>query len=125
MKPIDEPLTFNNYQNFTPSTAIYPGKDTTIGTPPHERGMCYLGLKLCGEAGEVSEKMGKNMRDNNGSITPEFRMTIAKECGDILWYISEICNQLDLSLEQVAKNNMIKLQDRKQRNVLGGSGDER
>lgn len=125
MKPIDEPLTFNQYQNFTPTTAKYTGKDATIGTEPHFLGMCYLGLKFTGEAGEVSEKIGKLIRDGESKITPQFRQDIKKELGDVLWYISEMGNQLDISMEDIARANMIKLNDRKMHNVISSSGDER
>jgi len=125
MKPTDEPLTFNEYQNFTGTTAVYKGKDTTMGTEPHLFGLCYLGLKLGGEAGEVQEKIGKMIRDNGGQITPEFRLALKKELGDILWYISEIGNHLDISMEDIANTNKLKLQERKLRGVLHGSGDNR
>ena len=42
-----------------------------------------------------------------------------------MWYVSELCNDLGLSLEDVMQYNIDKLSDRKARNKLKGSGDTR
>ena len=47
------------------------------------------------------------------------------ELGDVLWYLTQICTELDLSLEEVAAENIEKLFDRLERGVIGGEGDVR
>jgi len=86
--------------------------------------VAYDGLGL-GEAGEVQGKIKKIIRDNGGIITPEATNDILKELGDTLWYITSMCENLGITLEDVANYNITKLQDRHARGVLGGSGDNR
>ena len=50
---------------------------------------------------------------------------MASEIGDVLWYCARLASELDLSLSQIAEDNMKKLLDRKERGVIGGSGDNR
>lgn len=110
-------MTFDEYQNKAHSTSM----DTDIGGCR----LTYPVLKLAGEAGEVAEKLGKIHRDSQGVVTGVARYELSKELGDVLWYIAEICTQLDLPLESVAKTNLLKLADRQRRGVIGGSGDDR
>lgn len=80
----------------------------------------YLGLGLTGEAGEVAEKLKKLLRD--GSIN---KNEVLKELGDVLFYTTALANAFGFGLEEVAQANINKLQDRKNRNVLSGKGDNR
>lgn len=98
------------YQAFTPTTAIY----------PEERELEYLALGLASESGEVAGKVKKLIRD--GKIN---RNEIAVELGDVLWYVSQICNHFDLSLHGVIRGNIKKLAGRKDRGTIGGEGDYR
>lgn len=86
--------------------------------------LTYDGLGL-GEAGEVQGKIKKIIRDNGGVITPEATEDIKKELGDTLWYIASMCENLGITLGDVATSNIEKLHDRQKRGVLGGSGDNR
>ena len=70
-------------------------------------------------------KIKKIIRDNGGIITPEATEEIKSELGDTLWYITSMCENLGITLEDVAKANIEKLHDRQKRGVLGGSGDNR
>lgn len=88
-------------------------------------GLFYCTFGLAGEAGEFCEKVKKMLRDSGGKITPEIRMTMAQELGDVLWYVSQASKQIGVDLQTVANLNMKKLLDRKGRGVLGGSGDSR
>lgn len=82
----------------------------------------YYTLGLCGEAGEIAEKVKKSLRDNPIPLTKE---DITKELGDVLWYLTALASAFDIPLSWVAEANLIKLEDRKQRGVLQGNGDNR
>ena len=102
-------MNFDEYQKFARSTAIYPDECKVV----------YPALGLCGEAGEVAEKVKKNIRDgkslDGGGL----------ELGDVLWYISALADDLGVTLEEVAKTNIEKLQSRMERNKIKGDGDNR
>ena len=78
-----------------------------------------------GEAGGVQGKIKKIIRDNGGIITQEATEEIKKELGDVLWYIASMCDNLGITLKDVATGNIEKLRDRNKRGVLEGSGDNR
>lgn len=80
----------------------------------------YLGLGLTGEAGEVAEKLKKYIRD--GVIVEK---DVAKELGDVLWYVSQLASYWNIPLEDVARGNLEKLGSRQTRGKIGGSGDDR
>jgi NTP pyrophosphatase (non-canonical NTP hydrolase) len=86
--------------------------------------VAYDGLGL-GEAGEVQGKIKKIIRHNGGIITAEHIEAIKKETGDLLWYIASICDNLGITLEDVANENIKKLKSRRDRGTLHGSGDNR
>jgi len=110
-------MEFREYQRRTFETAIYPGQQSLNGLL-----YCALGL---GEAGEIQGKVKKILRDDGGLLTSERVDAIAAELGDLLWYVAQLANELDIPLEWVAEQNLKKLADRKERDVLQGSGDER
>lgn len=120
VESLDSGLTLNRYQIEASATAIYPGVGE--GT---ETAFSYLFLKLNGEAGEAAEKYGKILRDKGGRGTEEDRQELLKEVGDVIWYCSQIVNELNSDLETVAQGNLDKLKSRQDRGVLGGSGDNR
>lgn len=86
--------------------------------------LSYDGLGL-GEAGEVQGKIKKIIRDNGGVITADAKHEIAKELGDNLWYIADMCDLIGISLEEVANMNIEKLHSRHARGTVHGSGDNR
>jgi NTP pyrophosphatase (non-canonical NTP hydrolase) len=87
--------------------------------------LSYPALGLAGEAGEVAEHAKKAIRDDGGMLSGERRQAMAKELGDVLWYVSQLASELGLELEDVAQANLEKLLSRQRRGVLSGSGDER
>ncbi|OGM08247.1 hypothetical protein A2Z67_00920 [Candidatus Woesebacteria bacterium RBG_13_36_22] len=109
-------MTFDEYQKFSRGTAVYP----EIGN-----NFVYPVLGLCGESGEVAEKIKKVLRDKFGKINKRDKIEIEKELGDVLWYLSNICSELSLSFDSVARKNLRKLLSRKKRNKLRGKGDNR
>lgn len=82
-------------------------------------------LGLVGEAGEVADKVKKVIRDKGGVSSEEDRGEIVKELGDTLWYLAAVARYLGVSLEEVAKINIDKLEDRWRRGKIGGAGDNR
>ena len=82
-------------------------------------------LGLTGEAGELADKIKKVYRDKCGVFKKEERVAIAKELGDVLWYLTRLSATLGFSLEQIAAMNIEKLADRDKRGKIGGSGDDR
>ena len=98
--------------------------DTFIGTGvPIEYILSRLSLGLCGESGEVAEAVKKFLRGDYD--IEKLKSLLFKELGDVEWYISELCNILELCLDEVCKANLEKLRDRKKRGTIKGSGDNR
>ena len=50
---------------------------------------------------------------------------LQKEAGDVLWQLSGLCSVMGWELEDIARQNLQKLADRRQRHVIDGSGDNR
>jgi NTP pyrophosphatase (non-canonical NTP hydrolase) len=118
-------MTLDEYQEATEETANYPTMYVKEGEDFIPVPWIYPALGLGGEAGEVLEKLKKLLRDSNGKVTPDIRNAVACELGDVLWYVARIARHFSLALSTVAQINVFKLKDRKNRNKLGGSGDER
>ena len=109
-------MTFEEYQKLSRKTATYyDAGDNFI----------YPTLGLAGEAGEVAEKIKKVLRDNNGVVDESRREEIAKELGDVLWYVAQVASELGLSLDKIANQNIEKLYSRLERGKLSGNGDSR
>lgn len=85
----------------------------------------YPTLGLVNEAGEVAGKVKKLFRDKGGEISDEDREALKAELGDVLWYLTQICTNLGLTLEEVAEANLDKLFDRLERGAIQGDGDQR
>ena len=109
-------MNFNDYQTKSRLTAKYPA----IG-----HGVIYPTLGLVNEAGEVAGKIKKVFRDKDGEISSETREALKAELGDVLWYISQVATELDLSLDEIAEANIAKLLDRLERGKIKGDGDNR
>lgn len=73
-----------------------------------------------GEAGEVMEKLKKYVRDK--TLDKE---TLKLELGDVLYYLSRIASQFGMTLQEVMSANVEKINSRKQRGTMRGSGDNR
>ena len=109
-------MYFGQYQSQALKTAIFPDKAPTLA-------IAYLSLGLCGEAGEVANKIKKCIRDGNSYDG------IADELGDVLWYIAVLAHYLEadtaMDLNDIAAKNLYKLSERAKRGTLQGSGDNR
>jgi NTP pyrophosphatase (non-canonical NTP hydrolase) len=87
--------------------------------------IAYPTLGLVNEAGEFAGKIKKIFRDKNGIISAQDREALKGELGDVLWYLTQLCTELDLKLEEVAEHNLQKLFSRLERGKISGNGDER
>jgi NTP pyrophosphatase (non-canonical NTP hydrolase) len=105
-----------DYQLRSRATAVYPGAGANL---------TYPALGLCGEAGEVAEKVKKTLRDDDGVLTDARRAALAGELGDVLWYLAQVATEAGLDLDEIAEGNIAKLRSRQERAVLQGSGDDR
>lgn len=112
-------MDFNDYQTKTADTAIYPGAGTGGLTA-----LAYVGLGL-GEAGEIQGKIKKILRDDHGVLDDAKRIALAKEAGDLLWYLARLSAEISIPLDTIAQMNLEKLGARKEKGTLRGSGDDR
>jgi len=108
-------LTLDEYQAEAEKTALY---RTTNRSATHT--LIYTALGLNGEAGECAEHIKKYMRD--GTLNHE---ALARELGDVLWYLAMFASELEYDLSEIAQINIDKLKDRHSRGTIGGSGDVR
>lgn len=108
-------MRVEDYESIIQQTAVYPKKI----------GLLYTALGLCGEAGEVAEKIKKLYRDNGGEVTLKTTYDLQKELGDVIWYVTAMASELGLSLAAIMEANYDKLIKRRETNTLHGSGDNR
>lgn len=84
--------------------------DHTGVHPPENSGAMLLHgvIGLTGEVGELATAV-----EHYAYYKKEFdRSNVIEELGDALWYIAELCDALDVSMEQVMSLNIMKLRKR-------------
>lgn len=108
-------MEMNDYQAQAIATAIYPADMRIV----------YPALGLAGETGEVAEKVKKELRDRGGAFSPEARREMARELGDVMWYVAAMAHDLGFTLEEVAGMNIEKTTSRQRRDKIHGEGDHR
>lgn len=108
-------MTLDQYQHDAMETAIY----------PRENGIAYTVLGLAGETGEIAEKVKKTIRDHGGIFDESIKYDIAREAGDVLWYLAALARELGMTLDDIARINLDKLRSRSLRDTLRGNGDNR
>jgi NTP pyrophosphatase (non-canonical NTP hydrolase) len=102
-------MNLNEYQQLAYKTAMETAKNPA-----------YMVANLTSEAGEVSGKYAKWVRDG---FLDEVGMQ--KEAGDVLWQIAGLCTVMGWSLADIASQNLRKLAARQTNNTLSGEGDNR
>lgn len=121
-------MTINEYQEKAMTTCL-----------PSCKNEVYAINGLTAEVGEINDKVAKWVRkgicriDNNRlvfntseeEVVNEYQEELAKEVGDVLWFVAHLSRQLGYTLDDVAKMNIEKLRDRAMRNVIIGEGDNR
>lgn len=93
-------MTINEYQNLAMRT-LNPDldkKDVLINSV----------MGLCGESGEAIDIVKKWLAQGHKLD----RERLAKELGDVAWYLAEAATALDLPLEQIFQGNIDKLKKR-------------
>lgn len=133
-----KPLFEKEYRRESKDVSYYPVDADEYQTTAHEYAFyeipkvgktelpfVYPSLGLAEEAGEVAGKFAKAVRDNKGKIDEKTRTLLAKELGDVLWFVSELSYLLGFELSYIMSLNLWKLEDRFRRDVLSGSGDNR
>jgi NTP pyrophosphatase (non-canonical NTP hydrolase) len=110
-------MTFDEYQKRALTTVI--------SSSDAFKDSLHWVLGINGEAGEIAEKVKKIIRDKDGKLSQQDKAELAKEIGDVLWYLAVFAHDLGFSFDAVAHDNLDKLQSRKARGVLGGAGDNR
>ena len=110
-------MTFDEYQKQALTQAVNDYE------PLMEKTIWAMGV--AGEAGEVIEKWKKIVAYKDGRISDEDVTELAKELGDVVWYIAVFASALGLSFDDVMQRNITKLKDRQEREVLKGAGDNR
>jgi NTP pyrophosphatase (non-canonical NTP hydrolase) len=107
-------MDMNQYQHRTAATVIYP-KDVAE---------LYCALGLGNEAGEVQGVVKKGLRDGVANVE-EYKERLVDELGDVLWYVARLADEINIPLNWIASQNLAKLESRKERGTLSGSGDHR
>jgi NTP pyrophosphatase (non-canonical NTP hydrolase) len=113
-------MLMRQYQEVINEASFYPEANTgSFGA------ILYGTLALNGEAGEIAEKVKKIWRDKGEAFTTEDAFDILLELGDCLFYITRIATELGFTLEDVLMENKVKIESRRERGTLQGSGDHR
>ena len=123
-------MTLNEYQQQAMTTCL-----------PEAENFSYMMLNLVGEVGEFAGKVAKAIRKGQVKMKPngntchvisakmedviDYNDALKNEAGDILWQLSGLCSVMGWRLEEIAQQNLNKLADRKSRQVIDGSGDNR
>jgi NTP pyrophosphatase (non-canonical NTP hydrolase) len=89
--------TLKEYQELAMRTAV---QDRSLNDS-----LIEAALGCVGEAGEIADEIKKNVYHDH----PIRKEHLMKEAGDVLWYLSRLCNTLGTSLEEVATMNIQKL----------------
>ena len=82
---------------------------TTLNPALSKRDILLNGVMgLCGESGEAIDIVKKWLMQGHDLD----RDHLARELGDVAWYLAETAFALDISLEEILKSNIEKLQAR-------------
>ncbi len=93
-------MTANDYQKMAM---------TTLNPELSKKDVLINGVMgLCGESGEVIDLVKKWLAQGHELD----RQKLARELGDVAWYLAETAYALDLSLEEILQGNLEKLKKR-------------
>jgi len=89
-------MDIEHYQKFVNKTAFFPKSS-------QGRNLSYLVMGIVEEVGEIFEFIVKKETLNKYILEQ-----IIKESGDLLWYITAICNEINFSLERLMQYAKVK-----------------
>lgn len=98
-------LTFNTYQYWTRIETRYPKENFD--------GIVYYSIGLAAESGEIANEVARAIRNDNSTLTPARKTAVIEEIGDCLWHLTALADILGVRLEDVARSNKRKLDNRK------------
>ena len=105
-------MDFDEYQRRTGTTDQNPRPLDDASEAPRnpKRHEVIPLLGLVGEVGGLLAEYKKLLRD--GATHRKFRDEVAEELGDILWYVANVATKFGLGLNEVAHQNLTKVEDR-------------
>lgn len=95
-------IDFDEYQKFA-KTGILPAT-LELG----DNKILIFALGLGGETGEVEDLIKKGVGHGKGIDIQK----VTDELGDLMWYVANICTELDINMEDILTYNMSKLKER-------------
>lgn len=118
-------MNANDYQKWTQTTAQYPHAGLGDITA-----LAYVILALGGEVGEIQNKFKKVLRGDPGATQGEYlsadkEKQIFEEFVGVMYYIGRLADELGVSMEGVMDHSRGILEDRQERGVIKGDGDDR
>ena len=116
----DDALTFDWYQEAAQSF------DLTRGTPDHRLHALFQFLEEAGEVAGVVKRLYRGDyadKETNEIDAIKYRAKLRDELGDALWGLAAIADSHGLSLQDIAETNIAKLEARKAKGVIKGSGE--
>lgn len=105
-----------NYLVFAQKTAVYP----KIGY-----NWQYPLIGLTGELGELANILKKAIRDDGGIISQDRKEKCLDELGDIFWYLTMLCFELNINPNAVLDHNVEKLRKRLESNTVHDPGNRK
>ena len=119
-KDTEKSIDLNKYVEFVNTTTSKPSKEHTAFIDrlmelrenefPTER-LLTAAVGMSAEAGEFTEIIKKIIFQGK-PVNQENLFHLKRELGDIMWYVSQACLGLDISLEEVIQMNFEKLSAR-------------
>lgn len=95
-------MDLDTYQELAARTRIYPEKYNVI----------YTTIQMAAEVGELASLIGKRLRKDQPLQDDDLKAKAKDELGDVLWYVAMLARDFGLSLNEIAKQNIQKLQAR-------------
>ena len=99
-------MNFSEYQKLANQTDRVPNENES---KDHESITVPM-LGLAGEAGQLLTEYKKHLRDGDAHLL--YKERVSEELGDLLWYISNIASKFGLKLDEIAAQNIKKVESR-------------
>ena len=113
-------IDLNKYVEFVDSTTSKPSKDFSEFTARlgdletqgfHTERLLTAAVGMSAEAGEFTEVVKKIIFQGK-PVNEDNLFHLKRELGDIMWYVSQACMGLDITIEEVIQMNFEKLSAR-------------